>query len=213
MLNDNAISTIQYNSRLVAFDDNVNKMHRFQDLQFQNHKSFDNSNQGPVVAAFEGLNRIHVNATALDGSLPHSFVHNDTIKYGPKKLHTENDRSLQENDSSKDSPQFTIGAASFSSIERLQRREHHKISQLNNAHRQDLQNLSQQPAMERERLDSNDTPSTHHQRNYNGIQLAPLHGVRDNFGMSPGTANTHGGVQRHNYKQINHKKMQYKLPS
>jgi len=46
------------------------------------------------MAAFEGLDRIQGNATVLDGSIPHSFAHNDTVKYGVKKLHTENNRSL-----------------------------------------------------------------------------------------------------------------------
>jgi hypothetical protein len=34
----------------------------------------------------------------------------------------------------------------------------------------------------------------------NGVMLAPLGAIRDTIGATPGTANTHGGPQRQNYK-------------
>jgi len=46
------------------------------------------------------------------------------------------------------------------------------------------------------------------------FRFAPMNGVRDGFGVGPGTANTHGGYTRQNYKRIDEKQnVNYKLPS
>lgn len=52
---------------------------------------------------------------------------------------------------------------------------------------------------------------------HSGIQLAPLQGVRDNFGVGPGTANTQGAKNRNIYKNQQHEvsenPLQYRLAS
>jgi len=92
-----------------------------------NHKSFDHAQSGVDL---------DVSINVMNGGVGTSFINNQTEEYGIKASHTEN-RSLQDDQSCNDSPSFTAGAGSYSSIERMQRYEaqHQSLNRASKANR------------------------------------------------------------------------------